>query len=86
MTLSALSGIDQALHDIVAKDLGVPLYRLLGGLARDRVRLYDHLGGGNSSAVYDHDSPSFFEQRAAESREAGLHCAQDPARRANRAQ
>ena len=72
VTMSALSGIDQALHDIVAKDLGVPLYRLLGGLARDRVRLYDHLGGGNSTAVYDHDSPSAFAERAAESREAGF--------------
>lgn len=72
VTMSALSGIDQALHDIVAKDLGVPLYRLLGGRARDRVRLYDHLGGGESSAVYDEDSPSAFAERAAESREAGF--------------
>lgn len=72
VTMSALSGIDQALHDIVAKDLGVPLYRLLGGRARDRVRLYDHLGGGNSTAVYDQDSPTAFAERAAESREAGF--------------
>ncbi|MDQ6794660.1 MAG: galactonate dehydratase [Chloroflexota bacterium] len=41
--MSALSGIDQALHDIRAKELGVPLYRLLGGAVRDRVRFYDNL-------------------------------------------
>jgi len=51
--MSALSGIDQALHDIRAKDLGVPLFRLLGGHVRDRVRFYDHLGGGDQGSVYD---------------------------------
>ena len=29
VTMSALSGIDQALHDLKAKDLGVPLWQLL---------------------------------------------------------
>ncbi|MBI1351365.1 MAG: hypothetical protein GC156_09630 [Actinomycetales bacterium] len=72
VTMSALGGIDQALHDIVAKDQGVPLYRLLGGLARDRVRLHDHLGGGDSTAVYDEDSPKVFAERAAASRQAGF--------------
>ena len=33
VTMSALSGIDQALHDLKAKDLGVPLWQLLGGLS-----------------------------------------------------
>jgi galactonate dehydratase len=62
--MSALSGIDQALHDIKAKALGVPLYELLGGRVRDRVRLYDHLGGGESSAVYDDATPESFAERA----------------------
>ena len=66
VTMSALSGIDQALHDIAAKDLGVPLYRLLGGLVRDRVRLYGHLGGGNSDAVYNKATAADFAQRAAD--------------------
>ena len=52
VTMSAISGIDQALHDIQAKALGVPLWRVLGGLARTRVQMYDHVGGGDSSAVY----------------------------------
>jgi galactonate dehydratase len=37
---SALSGIDQALWDLLGKSLGVPVYQLLGGAVRDRIRLY----------------------------------------------
>jgi galactonate dehydratase len=37
---SALSGIDQALWDIKGKALGVPVYELLGGPTRRRVRVY----------------------------------------------
>ncbi len=37
---SAMSGIDQALWDIAGKAYGQPVYRLLGGPCRDRVRLY----------------------------------------------
>jgi galactonate dehydratase len=39
---SALSGIDQALWDVKGKALGVPVYELLGGPTRDRVRVYAH--------------------------------------------
>ena len=39
---SALSGIDQALWDIKGKALGVPVYELLGGPTRDRIRVYAH--------------------------------------------
>src|SRR5438309_12017602 len=38
----ALSGIDQALWDIKGNALGVPVYELLGGPTRDRVRVYAH--------------------------------------------
>ncbi|MGE3805242.1 MAG: galactonate dehydratase [Gemmataceae bacterium] len=41
---SALSGIDQALWDIKGKALGVPVYELLGGPTRDKVRVYAHAG------------------------------------------
>ncbi len=37
---SALSGIDHALWDIKGKLLNVPVYELLGGPTRDRVRIY----------------------------------------------
>jgi galactonate dehydratase len=39
---SALSGIDMALWDIKGKALGVPVYELLGGPTRGRVRVYAH--------------------------------------------
>jgi galactonate dehydratase len=45
---SALAGIDQALWDLRGKAWGVPVYRLLGGPTRHRVRLYTHVG------IYDH--------------------------------
>ena len=41
--LSAVSGIEQALWDIKAKDLGVPVWQLLGGKVRDKVRVYTHM-------------------------------------------
>jgi galactonate dehydratase len=41
---SALSGIDQALWDLTGKAYGVPVYKLLGGAMRDRIRLYAHGG------------------------------------------
>jgi galactonate dehydratase len=47
--MSALSGIDQALWDITGKHYGVPVYRLLGGEVRDRVRVYAHWGIGDLS-------------------------------------
>ncbi len=39
---SALSGIDQALWDIKGKALGVPVYELLGGPTRNKIRVYAH--------------------------------------------
>jgi galactonate dehydratase len=49
---SAVSGIDIALWDILGKSLGVPVWRLLGGKTRDKVKMYTHLGMGDSEAVY----------------------------------
>ena len=45
--MSALSGIDQALWDIAGKYYGVPVYQLLGGAVRDRIRVYAHWGIGS---------------------------------------
>ncbi len=40
--IAAISGIEIALWDIVGKALGRPIYDLLGGPCRDRVRFYSH--------------------------------------------
>lgn len=48
---SALAGIDQALWDIKGKALGVPVYELLGGPVRDRVRVYGGLYGETDAGL-----------------------------------
>ncbi|MBK37047.1 MAG: hypothetical protein CME26_16155 [Gemmatimonadetes bacterium] len=39
--MSAISGIEMALWDITGQDLGCPIWQLLGGKFRDRIRLYN---------------------------------------------
>ena len=46
---SALSGVDMALWDIKGKALGVPVYELLGGPTRNRIRVYAH--GSSPDAI-----------------------------------
>ncbi|MCC7174599.1 MAG: galactonate dehydratase [Bryobacterales bacterium] len=41
------SGIDQALWDIKGKAFGVPVYKLLGGPTRDRIRVYGRVNEKN---------------------------------------
>lgn len=38
--IAALSGLEIALWDLAGKALGVPIYQLLGGKVRDRIRVY----------------------------------------------
>lgn len=56
--MSAISGIEQACWDILGKSLSQPVYKLLGGEVRDRVRMYTHLGGGAMKAVYETFDPA----------------------------
>ncbi|RYU78066.1 galactonate dehydratase [Hymenobacter persicinus] len=49
--MSALAGIDQALWDIKGKFLGVPIHQLLGGKARDTMRVYSWIGGDRPEHV-----------------------------------
>ena len=51
--MSAISGIELALWDILGKHLGVPVWQLLGGSVRESLRTYTHLGLGDMRAVYE---------------------------------
>ena len=54
----AITGIENALYDIVGKALGVPVYKLLGGKFRDKIRLYADCHAG------DTDDPKSFAEKA----------------------
>lgn len=64
--MSALSAIDIALWDIKGKALGVPVYELLGGKCRDKVRSYE--------AVFKF-TPEEIAQRCVELKEMGFDAA-----------
>ncbi len=49
--MSAIAGIDQALWDIKGKYYNAPVYELLGGSCRDKVRVYSWIGGDRPSDV-----------------------------------
>jgi galactonate dehydratase len=64
--MSAISGIEIALWDILGKHFGTPVWRLLGGKVRDRVRVYTHLGLGDMRAVYETMDAAPLVERAQE--------------------
>lgn len=49
--MSAISGIEQALWDIKGKFYNMPVYEMLGGAARDKIRVYSWIGGDRPSDV-----------------------------------
>lgn len=49
--MSALAGIDIALWDLKARKLNVPIYQLLGGKVRDKLRVYAWIGGDRPDDV-----------------------------------
>ena len=60
---SALSGIDIALWDLKARRLDVPIYELLGGRVRDKIRVYCWIGG---------DTPGHVEAQARVRKDQGF--------------
>ena len=68
---TAISGIEVALWDIFGKSVGLPVWRLLGGKTRDRVRVYTHLGMGEMKAVYQTGEASALVERGLAVRDKG---------------
>jgi len=61
--MSAIAGIDQALWDIKGKSYGAPVYQLMGGACRNKMRVYSWIGG---------DRPDDTGQAAKEKMDAGF--------------
>ena len=51
--MSAIAGIDQALWDIKGKVLNAPVWQLMGGLVRDKIKAYSWVGGDRPADVID---------------------------------
>ena len=62
----AVSGIEQALWDIIGKKLGVPVYNLLGGACRSKIRVYANGWYGDAA------TPEAYAERAVETVKRGF--------------
>ncbi|KAF2000507.1 mandelate racemase/muconate lactonizing enzyme domain-containing protein [Amniculicola lignicola CBS 123094] len=61
--MSALAGLDIALWDLKARKLGVPIWQLLGGKVRDKLKVYAWIGG---------DRPADIKQQAQARKDQGF--------------
>jgi galactonate dehydratase len=51
--MSALAGLEQALWDLKGRALGLPVWQMLGGQVRDKVRAYAWIGGDRPHEIAD---------------------------------
>ncbi|HXI19287.1 MAG TPA: enolase C-terminal domain-like protein [Chloroflexota bacterium] len=76
VTMSAISGIDIALWDVAGKLAGLPIYRMLGGPVRDRIKMYHSTGGALAHQV----EPGLpYRAGLAGDHRRGQHARSDPA-------
>ena len=64
--MSAISGLEMALWDLTGQALGAPIWQLLGGRFRDRIRLYNDCHAG------DEDDPASWVTKAREAEARGF--------------
>ena len=60
--VGAIGGVETALWDVAGKAIGVPVYQLLGGKYRNRLRVYADVGRGRNRT----DTPEAWAERAKE--------------------
>jgi 2-dehydro-3-deoxyphosphogalactonate aldolase len=78
--VSVLSGIEIACWDIIGKDLGKPVYELLGGQVHEKLRSYTYLYPGEDEGVEFYQDADRSAERAAEYVETGFTAVKfDPA-------
>ncbi len=53
ITITAISGIDMALWDLKGKAAGLPVYQLLGGKSRTKMKVYGHANGNTIAETLD---------------------------------
>ncbi len=57
--VGALSGIEMAMWDLFGKTVGLPVWKLLGGSVRERVRVYTGVGGSSVAQCRENASKAF---------------------------
>ena len=71
--LTAVSAIEQALWDILGKECGKPVWQLLGGRARERVRVYAHIASSKHDLHRQPIDPEAYADGAREMVEKGYN-------------
>jgi len=67
--IAAISAVEQAMWDILGKSLNVPVYTLLGGACRDKIRFYKDIGNGS---FYRHITNESLDKLLGKEAEAAL--------------
>ncbi len=70
--MSILSGIEMACWDIIGKDLNKPIYELLGGLVREKLRSYTYLYPSKKDKNNVYEDPELAAERALEYTKLGF--------------